>query len=137
MKRLVSAAVIPLLALTAGCATKTFVQEQTAPLADRLGGLEKRLNTMEAQIADLAKRPVVSPADLDAAKRESADARAQAQQAAQSAQSSVGAATAAASRSEAAASRAEAAATRAEGAAQQAENAAGKSVKAFELQQKK
>ncbi|WP_298432545.1 hypothetical protein [Geobacter sp.] len=137
MKRIVTAAVVPLLAITAGCATKGFVQEQTAPLADRLGGVEKRLSTIEAQVADLAKRPVVSPADLDAVKRESADASAQAQQAAQSAQSSAGAASAAASRTETAASRAEAAASKAEGAAQQAEKAAGKSVKAFELQQKK
>ncbi|WP_298267042.1 alanine-zipper protein [Geobacter sp.] len=130
MKRIVTAAVVPFLALAAGCATKGFVQEQTAPLADRLSGVEKRLSTIEAQVTDLAKRPVVSPADIDAAKNE-------AQQAAQSAQSSAGAASTAASRAETAASRAEAAASRAEGAAQQAEKAAGKSVKAFELQQKK
>lgn len=137
MKRIVTAAVIPFLALTAGCATKTFVQEQTAPLADRIGRLENRLSTMEAQVAELSKRPVVTPADLDAAKRESVDARTQAQQAAQSAQSSAGAASASATKAETAATKAEAAATRAEGAAQQAEQSAGKSVKAFELQQKK
>lgn len=130
MKRIVTAAVIPFLALTAGCATKTFVQEQTAPLSDRISGLEKRLNTIEAQVADLAKRPVVSTADLDAVKRESADARTQAQQAAQGAQKS-------AEDAAAAATRAETAATKAEGAAQQAEQSAGKSAKAFELQQKK
>ncbi|GLI37470.1 hypothetical protein KI811_12825 [Geobacter hydrogenophilus] len=137
MKRIVTAAVIPFLALTAGCATKTFVQEQTAPLSDRINGLEKRLNTIEAQVADLAKRPVVTPADLDAVKRENADARDQIQQAAQNAQKSAEAASAAATRAETAASKAEAAATKAEGAAQQAEQSAGKSAKAFELQQKK
>jgi len=137
MKRIVTAAVVPLLVLTGGCATKTFVQEQTAPLADRIGGLEKRLNTIEAQVSDLSKRPVVTPADLDAAKRENADARTQAQQAAQDAQKSAEASSAAATRAETAASKADAAATKAEGAAQQAEQSAGKSVKAFELQQKK
>ena len=137
MKRIIYAAVIPLLALTAGCATKTFVQEQTAPLADRISGLEKRLNTIEAQVADLSKRPVATPADLDAVKRENADTRNQTQQAAQNAQKSAEAASAAATRAETAASKAETAAAKAEGAAQQAEQSAGKSVKAFELQQKK
>ena len=137
MKRIISAAVIPLFALTAGCATKTFVKEQTAPLAERIGGLENRLSALEAQVSDLSKRPVVTPADLDAVKRESADARAQVQQAAQGAQRSAEAASAAATRAETAATKAEAAATKAEGAAQQAEQSAGRSVKAFELQQKK
>ncbi|MBT1074950.1 hypothetical protein [Geobacter grbiciae] len=137
MKRIVTAAVIPFLALTAGCATKTFVQEQTAPLADRISGLEKRLNTIEAQVADLSKRPVATPADLDAVKRENADIRTQAQQSAQNAQQSAEAAAAAATRAETAATKADAAATKAEGAAQQAEQSAGKSTKAFELQQKK
>lgn len=137
MKRIVTAAVIPFLALTAGCATKTFVQEQTAPLSDRISGLEKRLTTIEAQVSDLSKRPVVSTADLDAAKRESADARTQAQQAAQGAQKSAEDAAGAATRAETAATKADAAATKAEGAAQQAEQSAGKSAKAFELQQKK
>lgn len=144
MKRILSAALMPLLAMTAGCATKTFVLEQTAPLAERVGTLEKRLAAVDAQIADLTGRPVVTPADLDAVRRESAESRAQAQQAIQSAQAEAGNAAAAAARaetaaarSETAASRSEAAAAQAEGAAKRAEQSAGKSVKAFELQQKK
>ena len=101
-------AVMIMLALITGCATKEFVSSQTAPLDERISKIERA--------------PAAAAPDQDVAVRAEAAAKK---------------AEAAAQRAEDAAKRVEDAAKRIEEATKKAETAAKKSSKAFELMQKK
>lgn len=147
MKNITAAiGIISVLGLT-GCATKGFVQTQTAPLADRIGKLEERAKALEAaaalpaRLSDTDNARINQAGDnarqaLDTANRASA-AAAGINGSAKKAEDSAMKAEDSAKRSEESAKRSENAAMKAEGAAGNAQQAEQKSEKLFKLHQKK
>ena len=138
--------VVTALGLT-GCATKGFVQSQTAPLEERIGKLEKRAKALETAVAQSARLSDVDNARinqagdnarqaLDTANRAATEA-AGANTNAKKVDDATAKAEGAAARSEDAAKRAEASAMKAEDYSKSAQQAGEKSEKLFRLHQKK
>jgi uncharacterized membrane protein len=138
--------VVTALGLT-GCATKGFVQSQTAPLEERIGKLEERAKALETAVAQPARLSDVDNARINQAGDNARQALDTANRAAtEAAGANVNAkrvddatakAEGAAARSEDAAKRAEASAIKAEDASKSAQQAGEKSEKLFRLNQKK
>ncbi len=98
--------------LATGCATSGSVKEAIAPLNDRIAKLEQQRNATQAKLADMSSKEDAQSADLQAVRKELADAKnsgAGVQQAAADARAS----------------------------ADRAEQAAAKATKAFELSQRR
>ncbi|ACO04031.1 MAG TPA: DUF2730 domain-containing protein [Persephonella sp.] len=60
-----------------GCATKDYVDEQLAPVKEKVSSLEDRLNSLENQIKSLKDKADLNAKEIEAIKREHADIKAQ------------------------------------------------------------
>ena len=114
MKKILFLGMSVLLLTATGCATKTFVLQQTDPINKKIGDLDSRLSALEYKI-DHLPAPSLSPTDKDALQK--------ALDGAQKAQDSANAAADSAKK--------------AEDAANAAQTAAQKGNKILELEQKK
>ncbi len=110
MARVVGLIAVALLGV--GCATSSSVKEQIDPLSQRLTNVERQNQALEAKVADLNQKADTQAADVQALRKDLANANAAAEKAQQ-------------------------AAADAQQAASRAETAADKSTKAFELRQAK
>lgn len=112
MKRFLLLGMLALLLTASGCATKSYVMEQTEPLNRRVGDLDSRLTALENIINRMPTTLPLAPADRELLQNAAQKAQSSADMAAESAK-------------------------KAEEAANQAQTAAKKGEKLLELEQKK